>query len=390
MWPEADGITNTDREHLSRAERAAETVRSELLSEVGTGSDAAVDLPERIEVAARIRRVDPLLSPAFVSVAVESVLAHAGGVGRLAPLLDDDQVSEVMVNGDGAVWVERAGQLSRTATTLSPDETLSVAERVLSPLGLRVDRACPVTDARLPDGSRVNVVVPPVAVDGPCLTIRRFRLQPVPVGALCSSSAQEILETAVRSRRNVLVSGGTSAGKTTLLNALAERIDPVERIVTIEETAELQLPREHVVRLEARPPTADGVGEMSLGELVRAALRMRPDRIVVGEVRGGEALAMLQAMNTGHEGSMSTIHANSPPDALRRLETMVLAASPGLPHAAVREHIRSAVDLVVQMARRAGQRRAVMRVDEVDRQAPLEAPVSTLILDRQLPQEDVR
>jgi pilus assembly protein CpaF len=261
--------------------------------------------------------------------------------------------------------VERAGGLQRTDVILSAPTIEHLIEKVVAPLGLRVDRASPLVDARLPDGSRVNAVVPPLSVDGPCLTIRRFGARAIPLGDFCPPGVEALLTWAVSARLNVLVSGGTGAGKTTLLNALAASIPEEERVVTVEDAVELRLPGSHVVRLEARPANAEGAGEVRLRDLVRNALRMRPDRIVVGEVRGPEALDMLQAMNTGHEGSLSTCHANSPPDALRRLETMVLMGDVALPLAAVRDQVRSALDLVVQVARRPGGRRAIVAVDEV-------------------------
>ena len=253
-------------------------------------------------------------------------------------------------------------------------------ERITAPLGVHVDRRNPIVDARLADGSRVSAVVPPLSVDGPCLTIRRFRVRAVTLGDLCPPEVEALLAEAVADRRNVVVSGGTGAGKTTLLNALGALLPSEERIVTIEDTAELRLPGAHVVRLEARPASADGIGLVTIADLVRAALRMRPDRIVVGEVRGPEALAMLQAMNTGHEGSLSTCHANSPADALRRLETMVLSGASALPLAAVREQVRSAVDLVVQVARAADGGRAVVAVDEVGADGDGSAAVATRAL----------
>lgn len=370
MWHDGEQALDVER-----IDALARSVRDELLRNADAGA-AEVRL-QAVEVAALVRAHDPLLAPTSVSRVVEVVMAHAEGLGQLAPLLEDDAVSEVMVNGDGRVWCERLGRVSRVDLLLSSEETLAVAERALAPLGRRVDRAHPVTDARLADGSRLNVVVPPVAVDGPCLTIRRFRLRPVPLEHFCAAPVAALLRRAVAERRNVLVSGGTGAGKTTLLNALAGEVGRAERLVTIEDTAELRLPGEHVVRLEARPGGPEGVGEMSIHDLVRAALRMRPDRIVVGEVRGAEALAMLQAMNTGHEGSLSTIHANSPTDALRRLETMVLGAAAGLPLGAVREHIRAALDLVVQVARADEDRRAVVAVEEVRSAGPLDLPLQT-------------
>jgi pilus assembly protein CpaF len=316
-------------------------------------------------VRALVLEEAPLLGPEAQSSAVADVLAGIAGLGPLEPLLADPEVTEVMVNGPGAVWIERAGALERTAVSLTTPAIEHIIERVVAPLGLRVDRSSPLVDARLPDGSRVNAVVPPLSVDGPCLTIRRFGAKAIPLGAFCAPNVAALLMWAVRARLNVLVSGGTGAGKTTLLNALAAAIPSSERVVTVEDAVELRLPGEHVVRLEARPANAEGAGEVRLRELVRNALRMRPDRIVVGEVRGPEALDMLQAMNTGHEGSLSTCHANSPPDALRRVETMVLMGEVALPLDAVREQVHSALDLVVQVARRPGGGRSVVAVDEV-------------------------
>jgi len=242
-----------------------------------------------------------------------------------------------------------------------------LVERVVAPLGLRIDRTSPLVDARLPDGSRVNVIIPPLAIDGACITVRRFGTRAIALEELCAPDVAAMLRDAVRRRANIIVSGGTGAGKTTLLNALAAVIPDGERIVTVEDAAELRLPGSHVVRLEARPANADGVGAVTVRALVRNALRMRPDRIVVGEVRGAEALDMLQAMNTGHEGSLSTCHANSPADALRRVETMVLMDAADVPLAAIREQLVSALDLVVHMARgRDGSRRVVALAEVVD------------------------
>ena len=278
------------------------------------------------------------------------VLARTAGLGPLDPLLADPEVTEVMINGPGAVWVERLGNLVRTDVVVDVATIDRLLERVVAPLGLRLDRTSPLVDARLPDGSRVNAVVPPLAVDGPCLTIRRFGARSIDLETAGAPGVGALLRWAVAANANILVSGGTGAGKTTLLNALAGLLPPAERIVTVEDAAELRLPGDHVVRLEARPANADGLGAISIRALVRNALRMRPDRIVVGEVRGPEALDMLQAMNTGHEGSLSTCHANGPADALRRLETMVLMGDVGLPLAAVREQLGSALDLVVHVA----------------------------------------
>ena len=342
------------------------TVHQDLVGVGGTGRLDAADLT-RVAIAERVRRFDPLLPSGDVAAVVDGVLAHAGGLGPLDPFIEDAAVGEVMVNGDGSVWLERDGRLESTPMRLSAPEVLAVAERVLAPLGLRADRRHPVADARLPDGSRVHVVVPPVAVDGPCLTIRRFRVRPVPLGEFSSPAVSDLLASLVQRRSNLVVSGGTGAGKTTLLNSLAASVHPGERVVTIEDTAELRLPGDHVVRLETRAGDRDGEVPVGMGVLVRTALRMRPDRIVVGEVRGAEALAMLAAMNTGHEGSMSTLHANSPPDALRRLEAMALDAASGLSLQAVRQHVAAAVDVIVQVARHpgGGSGRRVVAVDEV-------------------------
>jgi pilus assembly protein CpaF len=292
------------------------------------------------------------------------------GLGPLQPLLDDPEVTDILVNGPGrSVWVERSGALEEVDCQLDEQQIGHAIEKAVAPLGLRVDRSSPLVDARLPDGSRVNAVVPPLAVDGPCLTIRRFSARAVPLESFAPASVVALLVWAVQARLGIVVSGGTGAGKTTLLNALAAHIPASERVVTIEDTAELRLPG-HVVRLEARPANADGVGEVGMRALVRNALRMRPDRIVVGEVRGPEALDMLQAMNTGHEGSLSTCHANTPSDALRRLETMILMGGVALPLPAVRSQIESAIDLVVQVGRRPGGQRCVVAVAEVVEHGP--------------------
>ena len=286
------------------------------------------------------------------------------GLGPLEALLADETVTDVMVNAS-SVWVERFGQVERTDLVLSPTTVAVLIERIVGPLGLRVDRTSPAVDARLPDGSRVHAIVGPLAVDGPHLTIRRFAARPVPLEAFCDADTTARLSHAVRQRRCVIVCGGTGSGKTTLLNALGAEIDPTERIITIEDAAELRLPGEHVVRLEARPPNADGYGGASVRDLVRHALRMRPDRIVVGEVRGGEALDMVQAMNTGHSGSLATCHANGPLDALRRLEVMVLLGGVELPLAAVWGQLASALDLVVHVERLGSGERHIVDIQKV-------------------------
>jgi pilus assembly protein CpaF len=292
--------------------------------------------------------------------------SKASALGPLQQFLADAHVSEVMVNGSGSVWVERAGALVATESHLSAVEVEALIERVLGPLGRRVDRSSPFADGRLADGSRVHVVVPPVAIDGPHLTIRRFRPVDVSLEDFADSPVVAVLHDAIDRRRNLLVSGATSAGKTTLLNALAGRIGAAERIITIEDAAELRLRLPHVVRLEVRPANAEGAGAIDQRELVRNALRMRPDRLIVGEVRGGEAFDMVQAMNTGHDGSMSTCHANGVVDALRRLETMVLVAGSGLPLDAIRQQIGSSIDLVIHVARGANGCRRVVDIADVE------------------------
>jgi pilus assembly protein CpaF len=324
---------------------------------------SAADVAARIE--AIVRDEAPLLDATAMADVVQRVRARAIGLGPLDPLLADPTVTEVMVNGPGPVWIERGGRLERTDLQLDRATIEHLVERVVGPLGLRIDRASPLVDARLPDGSRVNAIVPPLAIDGPYLTIRRFSVKPIALTDACTPAIAELLRDAVHARRNIVISGGTGAGKTTLLNALAAHIPRHERVVTVEDAAELQLPGEHVVRLEARTANAEGAGEVSVRDLVRNALRMRPDRIVVGEVRGAEALDMLQAMNTGHDGSLSTCHANSPADALRRLETMVLTGNVALPLPAVRDQLASAIDLVVQVARDERGSRRVVAVAEV-------------------------
>ncbi len=300
-----------------------------------------------------------------------SLINEILGYGPLQPLLDDPEVTEIMVNGPHQVYVERRGKIELTGIRFRDEQHLMrIIEKILLPLGKRVDERVPMVDARLPDGSRVNIVIPPIALNGPCVTIRKFSRDPFTMAdlialATLTPEAAQFLQAAVQAKLNILISGGTSSGKTTLLNVLSAFIPNDERIITIEDTAELQLRQDHVVRLEARPPNIEGIGEVTIRDLVRNALRMRPDRIIVGECRGGEALDMLQAMNTGHEGSMTTIHANNPREALSRLETMVLMAGMDLPVRAIREQIAGAIDLIVHMARLRDGSRKVMQISEI-------------------------
>jgi pilus assembly protein CpaF len=303
------------------------------------------------------------------------------GYGPIAPYLRDGSVSEIMVNGPDQVFVERFGRIEETSVAFAGEaHLLRIIDKIVSQVGRRIDEASPMVDARLPDGSRVNAIVPPLSLCGPVLTIRKFAGSPyrmedlVSLGTLTPQAA-DFLDTCVRGRLNVLVSGGTGVGKTTILNALSASVPSRERIVTIEDAAELQLQQRHVIRLEARPPNIEGRGEIRIRDLVRNALRMRPDRIIVGEVRGAETLDMLQAMNTGHEGSLTTIHANSPRDALARLETLVLTAGVELPHRAIREQIASAFDVLIHVVRLVDGSRRVSHVTEV---VGMESEVVTL------------
>lgn len=303
-----------------------------------------------------------------VASLIDQLADEITGLGPIERLLRDQSVTEVMVNGPGQIYIERAGGVQPTDVRFESDRHLMhTIERIVAPLGLRIDESSPMVDGRLPDGSRVNAIIPPVSLTGPVLTIRRFSATPftmeelVDLGTL-SSEISLYLKHAVEAKANILISGGTGSGKTSFLNTLSGLIPPDQRLITIEDAAELRLPQPHVVSLESRPPNIEGKGQVTIRELVRNALRMRPDRVIVGEVRGGEALDMLQAMNTGHEGSLTTAHANAPTDALRRIETMVLMADVNLPIAPVREQIASAIDLIVHMARFADGRRRVVHV----------------------------
>jgi pilus assembly protein CpaF len=301
----------------------------------------------------------------------EQIVAEILGYGPIQPLLADDTVTEIMVNGPKQVYVERFGKLEKTDITFDDEEhLLRIIDRIVSPLGRRIDESSPMVDARLPDGSRINAVIPPVSLVGPTLTIRKFARIPITAEDLIkwgtiSPEALEFLKACIVGRMNIVVSGGTGSGKTTLLNILSGYIPDDERIITIENAAELQLRQEHVVSLESRPPNIEGKGAITIRDLVINALRMRPDRIIVGEVRGGEALDMLQAMNTGHDGSLTTCHSNSPRDTLARLETMCLMAGMDLPLRAIREQIASALDLIVHQERMKDGSRKIVSITEV-------------------------
>ncbi len=301
----------------------------------------------------------------------EDILSEILGYGPLEKLLQDSSIDEIMVNGPSSIFIERHGKIEKTGLSFDTDaHVMRIIDRIVSPLGRRIDEGSPYVDARLPDGSRVNIIIPPLALVGPTITIRKFARVPFSIDDLTKRGTWtpefvSFMKAAVEAKLNVIISGGTGSGKTTTLNILSSFIPSDERIITIENAAELQLRQEHVISLESRPPNIEGRGEVSMRDLVINALRMRPDRIIVGEVRGGEALDMLQAMNTGHEGSMSTVHANTPRDSLHRLETMVLMAGVELPLKAIRQQISGALDVVIQIARMRDGTRKITEVAEV-------------------------
>jgi pilus assembly protein CpaF len=352
-----------------------ERIQDKLVAEL----DPAMDVSRTDEVRRTIQDMyDQILSQENIILSraererlFEGIVAEILGFGPLEVLLSDEAVSEIMVNGPDKVFVERKGKLTLTTITFENNEhVMRVIDRIVSPLGRRIDESSPYVDARLPDGSRVNAIVPPLALNGPTLTIRKFEKDPLTIEDLIrfgsiSSETAEFLRACVKGRLNVVVSGGTGSGKTTLLNVLSSFIPNDERIITVENAAELQLRQEHVVTLESRPPNIEGKGEVTIRDLVINTLRMRPDRVVVGECRGGETLDMLQAMNTGHDGSLTTAHANSPRDMLSRLETMCLMAGMDLPVRAIREQIASAVDLIIQQSRMRDGSRKIVNVTEV-------------------------
>jgi pilus assembly protein CpaF len=350
-------------------------VQNRLIAEL----DPAMDVSRTAEVRQTIKEMyDSILQEESIILGrrerdalFEQIVAEILGLGPLEPLLADDSVTEIMVNGPKKLFVERGGRLQKVNVSFESDEHLMrIIERIVAPLGRRIDESSPTVDARLKDGSRVNAVIPPISLQGPILTIRKFFKKPLTVDDLIrfgtiTEESIEFLRASVVAATNVVVSGGTGTGKTTFLNVLSSYIPIEERIITIENAAELQLRQEHVVTLESRPPNVEGRGQITIRDLVINSLRMRPDRIVVGECRGGEALDMLQAMNTGHEGSMTTLHANNTRDALSRLETMVLMSGMELPHRAIREQVAAAIDMIVQLERMRDGSRRVVSITEV-------------------------
>jgi len=336
---------------ISRTEEVRRTIM-ELFEQILTEENIVLSRPERQRL-------------------FEQISAEILGLGPLQTLIDDDSITEIMVNGPKNIYVERKGKIHRVPVTFeSNDHVMRIIDRIVAPLGRRIDESSPYVDARLQDGSRVNAVIPPISLVGPTLTIRKFSKSPITVEQLLqfgtvSSEAIQFLKATVEARLNIIISGGTGSGKTTLLNVLSGFIPGDERIITIENAAELQLRQEHVVTLESRPPNIEGRGEITIRDLVMNSLRMRPERIIVGECRGGETLDMLQAMNTGHDGSMTTAHANTPRDALSRIETMCLMAGMDLPVRAIREQISAAVDLIVQQERMRDGTRKITYVTEV-------------------------
>jgi pilus assembly protein CpaF len=366
----ARDVGNPVAEVRKRVHRSLlELLGPKLYDDIGGDEDLARRV--RDTIAMLLAREETPLAGADRARIAREVTDEILGHGPIEPLLRDPAVTEIMVNGPGQIYVERAGRLTMVDAEFADESHLRrVIDRIVSRIGRRVDEASPMVDARLPDGSRVNAVVPPVALDGSMLTIRKFAAEPlqvtdlIEVGTLTPKVA-DLLAACVRGRLDIVVSGGTGSGKTTTLNVLSSFIPADERVVTVEDAAELQLHQDHVVRLESRPPNTEGRGEITIRELVRNALRMRPDRIVVGEVRDGAALDMLQAMNTGHDGSLTTVHANTPRDSISRLETMVMMAGVNLPVRAIREQIAAAVDVIIQVARLKDGSRRITHVTEV-------------------------
>jgi pilus assembly protein CpaF len=371
---------------FSEQSNVKERVRAALLSRIDPA--AAGRMPReslRAEIATMVREIATeervqlnLLEECLLA---DELTADMVGLGPLEPLLDDDEVTDILVNGPFAIYVERHGKLEKTnARFRDPQHVVTVVQRIASAMGRRIDEASPMVDARLADGSRVNIILPPLVLNGGSISIRKFSKKNITLEMMAQANNMSrdmvrFFDVISRARYNILISGGTGSGKTTLLNAISRNIDPAERIITIEDAAELRLQQPHVVQMETRASNVEGVGEVTQRELVRNALRMRPDRIIVGEVRGSEALDMMQAMNTGHDGSMSTIHANSPRDALYRLENMMLMANVNMPLRAIRTQIASAINIVVQIER---MRDGVRRVQSVSEITGVEGDVITI------------
>ncbi len=375
----SDASGEVQRRAVPRARDAYMDLKTRVQNRLITEMDPSMDVSRTNEVRATIKEMyDAILQEESIILGrkerdalFEQIVAEILGLGPLEPLLADESITEIMVNGPKKIFVERRGKVQRVNLAFESDEHLMrIIERIVAPLGRRIDESSPTVDARLKDGSRVNAVIPPIALNGPTLTIRKFFKKPLTIEDLIrfgsvTEESVEFLRASVIAAINIVVSGGTGTGKTTFLNVLSSFIPADVRIITIENAAELQLRQEHVVTLESRPPNVEGKGEVSIRDLVINSLRMRPDRIVVGECRGGEALDMLQAMNTGHEGSMTTLHANNTRDALSRLETMVLMAGMELPHRAIREQVASAIDMIVQLERMRDGSRRVVSITEV-------------------------
>jgi pilus assembly protein CpaF len=350
-------------------------VRRRLVEEHEPGLFTGAPADRRLKIREAVRRVleqdRVVIAGVELATLVRELSDEVVGLGPLEELLRDPQVTEVMINGPDRIYIEFAGRIQRAGVKLESDAQIyHLIERVIGPLGLRVDESQPFVEARLPDGSRMHAIIPPLSIEGPAVTIRKFSAVPFTFETLrlngtLTGPMVEFLDGAVRAKMNIVISGGTGSGKTTLLNVLSSSIPEAERLITIEEAAELRLGREHVVALEARPPNMEGVGRVTVRDLVRNALRMRPDRIIVGECRSGEALDMLQAMNTGHEGSLSTCHANSPEDLLGRLASMVMMAELGLAPGPVRQQIGAALDLIVHTTRFQDGTRKVVKITEI-------------------------
>jgi pilus assembly protein CpaF len=381
-WPNDlfhESLQTSGRSRRAASDAGHPQVREEARRRLMAELSPQVDSHDTAQVRSNLRRIfEEILAERQLALSrierrdlFERIVADVLGLGPIEPLLRDETVTEILVNGPDIVYVERNGRLEETGIHFrDAEEVMHIIDRIVGPLGRRVDESSPMVDARLPDGSRVNVIIPPLTLDGPCISIRKFSRAAYGASDLIrlgsvTPELMTFLKACVRARINIVISGGTSTGKTTLLNVLSRYLPNDERIITIEDAAELQLQQRHVIRCEYRPPNVEGKGEVTIRQLVINALRMRPDRIVVGEVRAGEALDMLQAMNTGHDGSLTTAHSNSPRDTLHRLETMTLMAGMDLPLRAIREQIASAIDLIVHLSRLADGSRRVVKVTEV-------------------------